>query len=95
MAPVVATNLNEAWAALKFERYLEFNLEGRRFGDRWRGRKNNTPGALHAVELLPAQTATRKRVPTDPLNLCFPIPSGENDANNNIPESFKDWIDRP
>ena len=95
MKPVVATNLNEAWAALKFERYLEFNLEGRRFGDRWRWRKNNTPGALHPLEYLPEQIASRSGVPTDPLNLCFPLPSGEKQANANIPDDLKDWISPP
>jgi hypothetical protein len=95
LQPVVANNLNEAWAALKFERYLELNLEGRRFGDRWRWRKNNTPGALHPLELLPEQTASGSGVPTDPLNLCFPLPSGENSANANVPEDFRDWVARP
>lgn len=95
LPPVVATNLNEAWAALKFERHLEFSVEGRRLGDRWRWRKNNTPGALHPLEYLPQQVATRNKVPTDPLNLCFPLTAGENRANDNIPETYKDWVQRP
>jgi hypothetical protein len=95
MPPVVANNLNEAWAALKFERYLEFNLEGRRFGDRWRWRQNRTPGDLHPLEYLPRETASKFNVPTDPLNLCFPVPRGEKDANPNFEASFRDWVPRP
>jgi hypothetical protein len=34
-------------------------------------------------------------VPTDPLNLCFPLPVGENRANNNIDDTFKDWVPAP
>jgi hypothetical protein len=78
-----------------FERYLELNLEARRFGDRWRWRRNNTPGALHPLELLPAEIASRFNIPADPLNLCFPLSRGENTANTNIEEKFKDWVDRP
>jgi hypothetical protein len=95
MPAVTANNLNDAWAALKFERYLETSLEARRFGDRWRWRKNNTPGALHPLELLPAETSAKYRVPADPLNLCFPLPRSENVANQNIEETYKDWVDRP
>jgi hypothetical protein len=86
------TDINEAWAALKFERYVELNLEGRRFGDRWRWRKDSTPGALQALEMIPQVLADRYSVPTDPLNLCFPLPRAENDANTKIPEGYKDWI---
>jgi hypothetical protein len=95
MPALTATSLEAAWAALKFERYLETNLEARRFGDRWRWRRNNTPGALHPLELLPAEIASRFNIPADPLNLCFPLSRGENTANQNIEETFKDWTDRP
>ena len=91
-ALATVTDINEAWAALKFERYVELNLEGRRFGDRWRWRENSTPGALQALEMIPQVLATRYSVPTDPLNLCFPLPRAENDANTKIPEGYKDWI---
>ena len=91
MAPVVANSLEEAWAALKFERYLETSIEGRRFGDRWRWREKNTPGALHPLEFLPAEVAARNNIPADPLNLCFPLPFGENQANASIDETYKDW----
>ena len=93
LQPVAANGPTEAWAALKFERFLELNLEMRRFGDRWRWRENNTPGALHPLEYLPQKLATKYSVPTDPLNLCFPMPRDENDANDNIPETYQDWID--
>jgi hypothetical protein len=95
LQPVTANSLEEAWAALKFERYLEMTLESRRFGDRWRWRANNTPGALHPLEYLPQETAGPFGVPTDPLNLCFPLPKSENDANNSIDETYQDWVDRP
>lgn len=91
MGSVTATTLEDAWAALKFERYLELSLEMRRFGDRWRWRENDTPGALHPLEYIDQRLADKYGVPADPLNLCFPLPRGENDANPNIPEDFKDW----
>jgi len=89
---VTATSLQEAWAALKFERYLELSLEMRRFGDRWRWRQNKTPGALHPLEYLDQLLATKYKVPTDQLNLCNPMPRGENDANDKIPSDYKDWV---
>jgi hypothetical protein len=92
MPAVTASTITEGWTALKFERYLELNLEGRRFGDRWRWRENSTPGTLDALEYIPTELTTRYSVPADPLNLCFPLPKGENDANTNIPEGYKDWI---
>lgn len=101
MPAVTAAGLDEAWAALKFERYLEMHLEGRRLGDRWRWRSENRPGALRPQEFVASQLATRYGVPQpnfadlhgNQLNLCFPLPRGENDANDNIPVDFQDWID--
>jgi hypothetical protein len=92
MPAVSASSLAEAWAALKFERYLEMHLEMRRFGDRWRWRTNNTPGALHPLEFKAPKLAQKYSVPTDPLNLCFPVPRDENSSNVNIPADFKDWV---
>ncbi|MBH15922.1 MAG: hypothetical protein CME30_01400 [Gemmatimonadetes bacterium] len=92
MPAVSAADITAGWTALKFERYLELNLEGRRFGDRWRWRENSTPGTLDALEMIPAELVARYSVPADPLNLCFPLPKAENDANANIPEGYKDWI---
>ena len=108
MDAVVATSAEEAWAALKFERLIELTLEGRRLGDRWRWRKNsepvapssgpggeNAPGEYHSLEFIPPSHAERYNVPTDPLNLCFPLPVAENDANSNVPEEYVDWVARP
>ena len=92
MPAVTASTVTEGWTALKFERYLELNLEGRRFGDRWRWRENSTPGTLDPLEYIPTELTTRYSVPADALNLCFPLPKAENDANANIPEGYKDWI---
>ena len=92
LAAVSASNIDEAWAALKFERYLELSLEMRRFGDRWRWRDNNTPGALDPLEYLDAKLTAKYGVPADALNLCFPMTRGENDANDNIAEDYKDWV---
>ncbi len=106
MDPVVATNAEEAWTALKFERYVEFSMEGRRFGDRWRWRANPepiapssgpggelTPGKYNHLEFIPPSLAQRYNVPEDPLMMCFPLPVAENDSNHNIEESYMDWIE--
>ena len=37
----------------------------------------------------------RYNVPTDPLDLCFPLSVGENDNNQNGPDGYKDWVPRP
>lgn len=89
LAPVSASTLEEAWAALKFERLLELTLEGRRFGDRRRWAENDTPGAIHPLEYLPDEIATRYGVPKQP-NLCFPTPLSEKQANPNIPIDYVD-----
>ena len=110
MAPVEASNLEEAWSALKFERLIEFTMEGRRFGDRWRWRANpatdapsagsgvgatDTPGEYHELEFIPPSLAARYNMPEKPLMLCFPLPQGENDTNHNIDEGYMDWVPRP
>lgn len=83
--------LDEAWAALKFERLLELNLEGRRLGDRWRWREYDTPGELHPLEYIPEHHVQKYGVPADPATLCFPLPRSENDRNPNVPSDFVDW----
>ncbi len=108
MEPVVATNVEEAWTALKFERYIEFTMEGRRFGDRWRWRANPepiapssgpggeaTPGKYNHLEFIPTPLARRYDVPEDPLMMCFPLPKAENDSNHNIEETYEDWVESP
>ena len=106
MDPVIATSAEEAWTALKFERYIEFTMEGRRYGDRWRWRANPepiapssgpggelTPGKYNHLEFIPTSLAQRYDVPEDPLMMCFPLPVGENDTNHNIDEGYMDWIE--
>lgn len=108
MEPVHAMSAEEAWSALKFERLIELTLEGRRLGDRWRWRRNSepvapssgpggedTPGTYNRLEFIPPSHAARYNVPTDPLNLCFPLPVSENDTNQNVPEDYRDWVPRP
>lgn len=89
LAPVTATTLVDAWAALKFERLLELTLEGRRFGDRRRWAEFKNPGAIHPLEYLPEEIAGKYNVPKSP-NLCFPVPLGEKQTNTNIGLQFKD-----
>jgi hypothetical protein len=89
--PVSAASADEAWAALKFERYLELHLEMRRFGDRWRWRENGTPGTLHPLEYIDPMLTGKYGVPADQLNLCFPLTRDENDANDNVPDDYVDW----
>jgi hypothetical protein len=91
LGSVSAASADEAWAALKFERYLELHLEMRRFGDRWRWRENGTPGALHPLEYIDPMLTAKYGVPADQLNLCFPLTRDENDANDNIDPGYVDW----
>lgn len=83
------STVDEAWAVLKFERFVELALEGRRFGDRKRWAAADTPGALHPLEYLPDEIAARYGVPRE-VDLCFPIPRAEKEANANIPVGFED-----
>ncbi|MDE2804259.1 MAG: RagB/SusD family nutrient uptake outer membrane protein [Gemmatimonadota bacterium] len=80
--PAMATNTAEAWTALKFERGVVLWLEGRRLGDFFRWNRDNTPGALHALEQPSgSQNEGSHLVQQD---LCFPIARGEVDTNPNI-----------
>ena len=80
--PAMATNTAEAWTALKFERGVVLWLEGRRLGDFFRWNRDNTPGALHALETPSGnQNEGSHLVQQD---LCFPISRGEVDTNLNI-----------
>jgi hypothetical protein len=91
LAPLTAATREEAWTHLKFERMLELNLEGRRFGDRKRWAHYKSPGNLNPKELLPDFFVTRWNVPKTP-NVCFPLPEQEIDRNANIPSDFQDVI---
>ena len=89
---VTAANSTEAWTALKWERLIELNMEGRRMGDRHRWRTNASPGDIHPLEFLPQFMVDKYGVPADIYNLCFPMPQSENDRNDNIDITFKDWL---
>ncbi|MBI4521702.1 MAG: RagB/SusD family nutrient uptake outer membrane protein [Gemmatimonadetes bacterium] len=96
MPAVTATTLEEAWAALKWERGLELLLEGRRFGDRARWLRDNTPGALHALEYIPDRHVTRYAGLPKIQDLCFPVPRSEKEANNTWSAADGlglDWVD--
>lgn len=73
LAPVTASNLTEAWAALKRERGIELWLEGRRLGDLRRWEALSRPGALDPKEEIPGR------------NLCFATPLSEKQTNINFP----------
>ena len=64
-----ASNLTEAWGALKRERGVQLWLEGRRLGDLHRWREGNVPGD---VEDMTSRST------------CFPIGQTELDANPNF-----------
>lgn len=73
LAPVTATNVTEAWAALKRERGIELWLEGRRLGDLRRWATLSRPGALDPKEEIPGR------------DLCFATPLSEKQTNLNFP----------
>src|SRR5436305_12305221 len=70
LAPWPATNLTEAWMALKRERGIELWLEARRLGDERRWVESNTPGDMEDM--------------SDRARLCFPIGLGDRRANRNV-----------
>ena len=65
----------EAWTALKLERFIELWLEARALFDHRRYAEENTPGPL------PSEWDMTGR------DLCFPISEAERDTNPNIPQS--------
>jgi hypothetical protein len=76
---VTATDETDAWRLFKRERGIELWLEGRRMGDRRRWAADNTPGALHPLEVPGATTSHLTR-----QDLCFPIPPSERETNPNL-----------
>lgn len=70
LAPWPATNLAEAWTALKRERGIELWLESRRLGDLRRWVAEDTPGEMEDV--------------SDRIRLCFPIANSERQTNPNV-----------
>ena len=77
-----ATNVTEAWTALKHERGVELWLEGRRLGDFFRWNRDNTPGGLHELELPSGSMNEGSHLIQQ--DLCFPISRGEVETNPNI-----------
>ncbi len=70
LAPWPATNITEAWTALKRERGIELWLEARRLGDERRWVESTTLGDMEDM--------------SDRVRLCFPIGLGERRANVNV-----------
>jgi starch-binding outer membrane protein, SusD/RagB family len=70
LAPVVAANVTEAWAALKEERRIELYVEGRRFGDLRRWGMQSAPGTQ------PMEDMTGR-------SSCFPVGITEVNTNPN------------
>jgi hypothetical protein len=70
LAPWPATNITEAWTALKRERGIELWLQARRLGDERRWVDSSTPGDMEDM--------------SDRVRLCFPIGLGERRANVNV-----------
>ena len=69
-----ASTAEEAWTALKLERFIELWLEGRALGDHHRYLDDSTPGPL------PSELDTVGAG----WDYCFPIPRGEEITNPNI-----------
>jgi hypothetical protein len=81
VAPVTASNIEEAWTRLKRERGIELWLEGRRLSDlrRWQ-EATNTPGQLDPLE-VPGEAS---RLVAE-RSLCYQIPKSERETNPNLP----------
>lgn len=81
---ITASNLTDAWTALKAERAYELWLEARRVGDLRRWRAANTPGAsFDGVYLLRGGVLTRTE-DTSKRSLCWPISRNEKRTNPNL-----------
>ncbi len=70
LAPWPATDITEAWTALKRERGIELWLQARRLGDERRWVDASTAGAMEDM--------------SDRVRLCFPIGFVERRANANV-----------
>ena len=69
---VTATTAEDAWLALKRERFIELWLEARRLGDLRRWAAANRPGTLGALETMAGR------------DLCFSTPLSEIETNPNF-----------
>jgi hypothetical protein len=81
LAPVTATNITDAWTALKRERLIELWLEGRRMTDERRWTADNTPGSID----LPNFESRSTLFTQNPRSFCFDIPDSERNLNPNVP----------
>ncbi|NNF27900.1 MAG: RagB/SusD family nutrient uptake outer membrane protein [Gemmatimonadetes bacterium] len=77
-----ASDITEAWTALKFERGVELWLEGRRLGDFFRWDRDATPGDRDPLEVPSGDQLVGSHLVQQ--DLCFPISEGEKDTNPNI-----------
>jgi starch-binding outer membrane protein, SusD/RagB family len=73
-----ASSIEEAWTALKNERFIELWLEARRLGDLRRWQAEGIPGAEHTEDLESQATLPDQR------STCFPIPTSERETNPNF-----------
>jgi hypothetical protein len=82
-------SLNEAWTLFKRERGIELWLEARRMNDIRRWQEEGTPGDLHPLEQRnpspEAPSFLREAQQLGESTLCYPIPRGEREANENLP----------
>lgn len=69
---VTATTAEDAWLALKRERFIELWMEGRRLGDLRRWAAANRPGTLGTFETMAGR------------DLCFSTPLSEIETNPNF-----------
>ncbi len=81
---IVPTTLEDAWTALKRERYLELFLEGRRAADELRWRTDGSGGVIDTPNWSPLSPIF---VPLAERSLCFDIPTTERESNPNVPEN--------
>jgi starch-binding outer membrane protein, SusD/RagB family len=78
------TNAEDAWTALKRERYLELFLEGRRATDERRWMTDGSGGTIDTPDWSPLAPIF---VPIAERSLCFDIPTSERESNPNVPEN--------
>ncbi len=79
-----ASDADEAWKALYFERGVVLWLEGRRLGDFWRWSQPGHSGTrdFHPLEMPSGNASVGSHLVQQ--DLCFPISRGEIETNDNI-----------
>ena len=78
LTPWAAANEADVWTALMRERGAVLWLEGRRMGDFRRWIADGVPGEMEDM--------------SDRVRLCFPIPTGEINTNENLTDSHQDPV---